>query len=158
MENTPSYHGKALSLEELDKALKELGLENDVHKYIEKRKQLSLKREENNYPNIELDVEVGEGKNYKKGEKVANRNAFGNAIADLAVLNKDKFPVVAVDCDLKPSVKLEKFEKVNPDGYIQIGIEEHNAATIAGALSISGVLTFCRFRVFGLDEVFNQQG
>ena len=58
MENTPSYHGKALSLEELDKALKELGLENDVHKYIEKRKQLSLKREENNYPNIELDVEV----------------------------------------------------------------------------------------------------
>jgi len=158
MENTPSYHGKALSLEELDKALKELGLENDVHKYIEKRKELSLKREENNYPNIELDVEVGEGKNYKKGEKVANRNAFGNAIADLAVLNKDKFPVVAVDCDLKPSVKLEKFEKVNPDGYIQIGIEEHNAATIAGALSISGVLTFfADFGVFGLDEVFNQQ-
>ncbi len=37
MENTPSYHGKALSLEELDKALKELGLENDVHKYIEKK-------------------------------------------------------------------------------------------------------------------------
>ncbi|HOB16183.1 MAG TPA: transketolase [Defluviitoga sp.] len=158
MENTPTYHGKALTLEELDKALKELELENDIQKYIEKRKQLPLKREEIKYSNIELDVEIGKAKIYKKGEKVANRNAFGNAIADIAVLNKDKFPVVAVDCDLKPSVKLEKFEKVNPEGYIQIGIEEHNAATIAGALSISGVLTFfADFGVFGLDEVFNQQ-
>lgn len=107
-----------------------------------------MKREEIKYSNIELDVEIGKAKIYKKGEKVANRNAFGNAIADIAVLNKDKFPVVAVDCDLKPSVKLEKFEKVNPEGYIQIGIEEHNAATIAGALSISGVLTFLRISAF----------
>ena len=158
MENTPTYHGKALSLEELDKALKELGLENDVEKYIEKRKQMSLQREKIIYPNIELDVEIGDSRVYKKGEKVANRNAFGNAIADIATLNKNKFPVAAIDCDLKPSVKLEKFEKVNPEGYIQIGIEEHNAATIAGAMSVSGALTFFSdFGVFGLDEVFNQQ-
>ncbi|PNR92827.1 transketolase [Petrotoga sp. 9PWA.NaAc.5.4] len=158
MENTPTYHGKALSLEELDKALKELGLENDVEKYIEKRKQMSLQREKIIYPNIELDVEIGASRVYKKGEKVANRNAFGNAIADIATLNKNRFPVAAIDCDLKPSVKLEKFEKVNSEGYIQIGIEEHNAATIGGAMSVSGVLTFFSdFGVFGLDEVFNQQ-
>nr|WP_233488516.1 transketolase [Petrotoga sp. 9PW.55.5.1] len=158
MENTPTYHGKALSLEQLDKALKELGLENDVEKYIEKRKKLSLKREKFSYANIDLDVDTGKPKIYNKGEKVANRNAFGNAIADIAGLNKDKFPVAAVDCDLKPSVKLEKFEKVNPEGYVQIGIQEHNAATIAGAMSVSGVLTFfVDFGVFGLDETFNQQ-
>nr|WP_249037260.1 transketolase [Petrotoga olearia] len=158
MENTPTYHGKALTKEQLSKALEELGLENDVEKYIERRKNMALTRDKLNYPNIELKVETGQPIVYEKGTKVANRNAFGNAIADLAKLNKDNFPVVAIDCDLKPSVNLGKFEKVNPEGYIQIGIEEHNAATIGGALSVSGVLTFfADFGVFGLDEVFNQQ-
>jgi len=158
MENTPTYHGKALNKEQLNKALEELGIENDVEKYIERRKNMSLTRDKLNYPNIELNVDTGQPTVYKRGEKVANRNAFGNAIADIAKLNMAKFPVVAIDCDLKPSVKLEKFEKVNPDGYVQIGIEEHNAATIGGAMSVNGVLTFFSdFGVFGLDETFNQQ-
>ncbi len=52
MENTPTYHGKALTKEQLNKALEELGLENDVEKYIEKRKNMALTREKINYPNI----------------------------------------------------------------------------------------------------------
>ncbi len=41
---------------------------------------------------------------------------------------------------------------------MECGVGEHNAATVAGALSISGVLAFwADFGVFGLDEVYNQQ-
>jgi transketolase len=63
-----------------------------------------------------------------------------------------------LDCDLVPSVKTGAFAKVRPEGFVQAGIGEHNAATVAGALSVSGVLAFwADFGVFGVDEVYNQQ-
>ena len=158
MENRHEYHGSPLNEKELEKALKELNVENDVEKYIEMRKKLTLERDSHNYNNVKLDVDTGKPIVYTRDTTTDNRSAWGNAVADLAVLNKSKFPVVTIDCDLKPSVKLAKFEKVNPEGYVQIGIQEHNAATIGGAMSTCGVLTFFTdFGVFGLDEVFNQQ-
>ena len=158
MENRHEYHGAALSDEELEKALKELNIENNIEKYKTMRENLSLKKVKVSYPNIKLDVELGTPIIYNKDKKIDNRSAFGNAVADLAKINKHKFPVAALDCDLLPSVKLAKFKEVNPEGYIQIGIQEHNAATIAGSMSTSGVLTFfADFGVFGLDEPFNQQ-
>ncbi|BBE31392.1 transketolase [Tepiditoga spiralis] len=158
MENRHEYHGSPLNETELEKALKELNVENDVKKYIEMRNKLTLERDSHNYNNVKLDVNTGKPIMYTRETTTDNRSAWGNAVADLAVLNKDKFPVVTIDCDLKPSVKLAKFEKVNPEGYVQIGIQEHNAATIGGAMSTCGVLTFFTdFGVFGLDEVFNQQ-
>ncbi|MGM0640560.1 MAG: transketolase [Thermotogota bacterium] len=158
MENRHEYHGAALSDDELEKALKELNIENDIEKYRVMRENLSLKKVKVSYPNIKLDVDQGTPTIYQKDKKIDNRSAFGNAVADLAKINKEKFPVAALDCDLLPSVKLAKFKEVNPEGYIQIGIQEHNAATIAGSMSTSGVLTFfADFGVFGLDEPFNQQ-
>lgn len=158
MENRHEYHGAALSDDELKKALNELGLENDIDKYRKMRKNLDLNKPNISYPNIKLNVDTGEPRIYEKDKKTDNRSAFGNALADIAKYNKDKFPVAALDCDLLPSVKLASFKNVNPEGYIQIGIQEHNAATIAGSMSTSGVLTFfADFGVFGLDEPFNQQ-
>ncbi|MDK2945684.1 transketolase [Geotoga petraea] len=158
MKNRHEYHGSPLSDDELDKALKELNIENDIEKYRKMRENLDLTKTKVSYPNIKLDVEKGKPRIYPKDKKIDNRSAFGNALADLAKENKNKFPIAALDCDLFPSVKLAAFKEVNPEGYIQIGIQEHNAATIAGALSTSGVLTFfADFGVFGLDEPFNQQ-
>ncbi|MDO7977642.1 transketolase [Oceanotoga teriensis] len=157
MENRHEYHGSPLSDEELEKALKELNIENDIQKFRTAREKLPLKKSEKNYPNEKLNVEYGTPITYEN-KKTDNRSAFGNALADIAKSNKEKFPVAAIDCDLLPSVKLGEFKKVNPEGYIQIGIQEHNAATISGSLSASGVLTFfADFGVFGLDEPFNQQ-
>jgi transketolase len=158
MENRHEYHGAALSDDELEKALNELNIENDVDKYKKIRENLNLEKAKVNYPNVKLDVDKGTSITYSKDKKIDNRSAFGNALADIAKINKEKFPIAALDCDLLPSVKLAAFKDVNPEGYIQIGIQEHNAATIAGSMSTSGVLTFfADFGVFGLDEPFNQQ-
>ncbi len=67
-------------------------------------------------------------------------------------------PVAVIDCDLKPSTKTDLFEHVEPDLFFQAGVQEHNAATVAGALSSQGVITFFGdFGVFGIDETYNQQ-
>jgi transketolase len=61
------------------------------------------------------------------------------------------------DCDLASSVKTAAFAKQFPDHFFQGGIQEHNTATIAGAISTLGLLSFfADFGVFGIDETYNQ--
>jgi transketolase len=63
-----------------------------------------------------------------------------------------------LDCDLAESVKTKALASARPEAFIECGVGEHNAATVAGALSVSGVATFwAGFGVFGCDEVYNQQ-
>ena len=64
-----------------------------------------------------------------------------------------------LDCDLAASVKTEAFAALRPEGFVECGVGEHNAATAGGALStVPGVLAFWSdFGVFGIDEVYNQQ-
>jgi transketolase len=65
--------------------------------------------------------------------------------------------MACVDCDLLPSVRTKPFLEALPGNFLQVGVQEHNAATIAGALSTNGVLTFFSdFGVFGFDETYNQ--
>ena len=82
IEGNESYHGKALSMEELDKALGELGIENDTEKYIQKRASSKAKPAEASknvhpLPNLNL----GNPIEYKVGEKAANRDVYGTALA-----------------------------------------------------------------------------
>ncbi|MGC8819851.1 MAG: transketolase [Fervidobacterium sp.] len=152
MEDKPDYHGKPLNKEELENALKQLGIENDVEKYIEMRKKLPIKTHEKIKLWYEVNINTGNVRIYDK--PADNRSALGRAIADLAVINDN---VVAVDCDLKGSVKLDFLDKERPDRIVELGVQEHNAAAIAGAMSSDGIITFfADFGVFGIDETFNQ--
>ena len=66
-------------------------------------------------------------------------------------------PIAVFDCDLATSVKVDGFESVQPDHFFQVGIQEHNAAAMAGALSADGVVSFfADFGVFGVCETYNQ--
>lgn len=152
MEDKPDYHGKPLNKEELEKALAQVGAENDVEKYIEMRKKLPVTAHEK--VKLYYDVKIDTGKPRVYDKATDNRSALGRAIADLAVTNDN---VVAVDCDLKGSVKLDFLDKERPDRIVELGVQEHNAATLAGALSADGIVTFfADFGVFGVDETFNQ--
>ncbi len=153
MENKYEYHGKALKEDQLEEALKELGIENDLEKYRKLRNGLIPDAEE---PDIEMpEINIGSSYIYTKETKTDNRSAAGKALADLGRLNEK---MAVVDCDLKSSVKTNSFEKERPENFIQTGIEEHNAATVAGALSICNILTyFADFGVFAVDETYNQQ-
>ncbi|HDN97618.1 MAG TPA: transketolase, partial [bacterium] len=159
MENQPKYHGKPLNEEEYKKAMEELGLSPSL---LDKYRKLREKKW--NYPERKFyfspEIEKGKPIIYSSGEKTDNRSAFGKALLDLAKLNakNTEYPIIVFDCDLASSVKTDLFQKEFPDRFFQVGVQEHNAATIAGASSVNGVVSFfADFGVFGVDETYNQQ-
>lgn len=152
MEDKPDYHGKPLTVEEFRKAIAQIGEENDVETYLNLRKTLPEVPYIKSRHRYQVHVNLGQPRVYEA--PTDNRSALGRAIADLALLNEN---VVAIDCDLKGSVKLDFLEKERPDRLLEFGVQEHSAATVAGALSIDGFITFfADFGVFGVDETFNQ--
>lgn len=157
MENKEKYHGSPVSESEYKEAMKVLGVDDRLDHYKEKRKgawgfQPSQERHD-------LKFDTGKPFTYSDEDKIDNRTAFGKALKDIADRNIPQGRLVsAFDCDLASSVKTSDFAKAYPDHFFQGGIQEHNTATAAGALSTMGVLTFfADFGVFGIDETYNQQ-
>jgi len=157
MEGRHIYHGKSLSVKEYEKAMAELGLSPQLDRYREKR-QAQWHFSRRSFPFSPVCIK-GEPIVYGKAEKVDNRTAYGKALADLGRLNKDRteYPFVVFDCDLATSVKTDLFEKEFPERFFQCGVQEHHAATVAGAISTDDVISFFSdFGVFGVDETYNQ--
>ncbi|MCD6575144.1 transketolase [Candidatus Aerophobetes bacterium] len=161
MEDKFQYHGKPLSVEECKRALKELGVDENLEKYFNLRKTTKppqIEFKEKTLP--EIDISPGKYIVYEKGEKVANRSAFGKALQSIGEANKTKkgkTPIAVFDCDLLGSVKTDEFAKSCAEWFFEGGIQEHNTAAVAGALSTQGVIVFFSdFGVFGVDETYNQ--
>ncbi len=160
MEGKEDFHGRALTLEEYKKASKELGVEDDLDRYRQIREKGTLPFPGREYPIEVPSIQIGNPRNYERDQKSDNRSAFGNALVDIAKANvreDSPLPFAVFDCDLASSVKTAGFAKQFPDHFFQGGIQEHNTATIAGAISALGLLSFfADFGVFGVDETYNQ--
>ena len=164
MENNAKFHGSALNIDDCRKALIELGESDNLAEYIDRRKQKfsikPLQTHKNNYITIK---NTGNAITYTREKNIDNRSAFGNALADIAKnynieIGGKKLPIAVFDCDLEGSVKTGSFRSLFPGHFFESGIEEHNTATISGAISTAGILSFfADFGVFGIDEVYNQQ-
>jgi transketolase len=153
MENQREYHGRALTEEENARALSELGLPNDIAKISRSRATCRPRQPRHNETETPA-VDVGQPKTYEK--ETHPREVFGSVLAEIAELNS-KVPMAVLDCDLAESVKSSQFAKVRSGSFFQAGVSEHTTATIAGALSISGVVAvWADFGVFAIDEVYNQ--
>jgi transketolase len=154
------FHGRALNLDEYKKAAQELGVEDDLDRYRKLREAGTLSYKGRKFPMEIASVKTGIARNYEKDQKLDNRSAFGNALVDLAKANfqgDGPLPMVVFDCDLAPSTKTTAFAKQFPNYFFQGGIQEHNTATTAGAISTLGLLSFfADFGVFGVDETYNQ--
>lgn len=155
MENKEKYHGSPLSDDQLAEALKELNVEIDVNG-LKKLREKFVAHPHPKLPVAQFNFELGSPRVYT--DKTDNRSAWGNAIADIAEMNKENNPLIAVfDCDLQGSVKTNAFEMHLPENFIQSGIMEHNTATMSGAMSFLGVQTFfADFGAFAIDETYNQ--
>ena len=158
IEDDFNYHGKALTPDELDKALKELGVENDMEELRAKRDAAVEQARCCAVPEgpARLDVNPGTPREYGPDDKIDGRGAWGKALADIAEANPD-LAVAVFDCDLLGSVKTGEFKKLRPDSFFQAGIQEHHTAVCAGACSVDAVLTWwADFGVFATDETYNQ--
>jgi transketolase len=157
IENNYEYHGKALSKIQYDHACLELSCTKSYSALSSIEKDCG----ENTKAALPVEYQVNCGKAvfYNAGQLIDCRTAFGEAMLELAEANKlnDAVVIAALDCDLAESVKLQEFGRLFPDNFIECGIQEHNAVTVAGALSRSGILTFFSdFGVFGIDETYGQ--
>ena len=160
MEGKEEFHGRALTLEEYKKAIAELGVEDNLDRYKQVRDWGTPSFAGRKYLVSSPSIQIGSPRSYEKGQKLDNRSAFGNALLDIAKANvqgSSPIPMAVFDCDLASSVKTAAFAKQFPDHFFQGGVQEHNTATIAGAISTLGLLSFfADFGVFGVDETYNQ--
>ncbi len=153
MEGNREYHGRALTAEESAKALAELGIENDIDGLREMRRS-KRSRTYDYYAAPLPELVTGSPSVYER--ETHPRAVFGDVLKDIASHNPHA-PLAVFDCDLVESVKTAGFAEIMPGSFFQAGVSEHSTATIAGALSINGVLAvWADFGVFAIDEVYNQ--
>lgn len=145
LEDKPGWHGKPLSPADLEKALKELGPVS-----LELRGEIG--RPEDLRPAVEKPEEVPPPA-YKKGELVATRKAYGNALARLA----GRYPaLVALDGDVKNSTFAETLAIQRPGRFFEIFIAEQNMVGVAIGLARRGKVPFASSFAAFLTRAFDQ--
>ncbi len=87
-------------------------------------------------------------------EKIATREAYGNALAELG----DTYPnLMVLDADLAAATKTGTFKKKFPDRFVDCGIAEGNMMLIAAGLSTTGVIPFAStFAMFAAGRAYEQ--
>src|SRR5262249_6054321 len=138
------WHGKALSREQMAKALDELG-ETANFPAVERRRvgQVSIS------PHSErtrLDV------NYRVGDHVATRHAFGKALEKLGQVDPT---IVALDGDVKNSTGMEAFAARFPERFFESFIAEQNMVGVALGLAVSGKIPYAATFACFLTRAFD---
>lgn len=148
LQDKDGWHGKPLNKEECAKAVAELqpSVKTGVGVPIPAPNQLPAP---NNaapaaYPALA----------YKAGDKVATREAYGNALARIGEVDPR---IVAMDGDTKNSTYAEKFFKKFPDRSTECFIAEQNLVGVATGFGTRGkvpfVSTFATFFTRAADQI-----
>ena len=86
-------------------------------------------------------------------EKIATREAYGNALAELG----DKYDFVVLDADLAAATKTGVFKKKFPERFFDCGIAEGNMMSVAAGLAAAGKVVFASsFAMFAAGRAFEQ--
>lgn len=87
-------------------------------------------------------------------KKIATREAYGKALAELATTDKD---LVVLDADLSKSTKTADFAAVAPERFFNAGIAEQNMIGVAAGLAACGKTPFVSsFAIFATGRAFEQ--
>ena len=87
-------------------------------------------------------------------DKIATREAYGNALAELGALNEN---IVVLDADLAEATKTCVFKKKCPDRFFDCGIAENNMFGVAAGLAAAGKIPFAStFAMFAAGRSFDQ--
>jgi len=129
VEDREGWHGKPLPADMAERAIIELGGERNM--------VVTGPRPEPKAPRIR-DVGNITMPRYETGQKVATRQAFGEA---LAAVGADP-AVVALDGEVGNSTFAELFLKAHPDRYFEMFIAEQQMIAAAAGLAARGYLPF----------------
>lgn len=87
-------------------------------------------------------------------KKIATRESYGNALAELGKLHED---IVVLDADLAAATKTGTFQKAFPERHIDCGIAECNMIGVAAGLAAAGRVPFASsFAMFAAGRAFEQ--
>ena len=90
---------------------------------------------------------------FKIGEKIATREAYGKALVELGA----DHDFVVLDADLAEATKTCYFAKAYPDRFFDCGIAEGNMVGIAAGLAAAGKMVFASsFAMFAAGRAFEQ--
>ena len=86
-------------------------------------------------------------------EKIATREAYGNALAEFG----EKYDFVVLDADLAAATKTGVFKKKFPERFFDCGIAEGNLISVSAGLAAAGKIPFAStFAMFAAGRAFEQ--
>ncbi|CAD5218101.1 unnamed protein product [Bursaphelenchus okinawaensis] len=149
VEDLEGFHGKPVSAEKADAIKSKLTSKDPLKWDVPKP----------NYDAPTVDLKLGQNKvgtpNYKLGDKVATRAAYGTALVKLAEQNSR---VISLDGDMRNSTFSEQLWKKIPQQYIECFIAEQQMVGAAIGLScrdraIPFASTFAAFLTRAADQI-----
>ena len=134
IENKDGWHGRALKADELQKALDEIPEQPlplvSIKKPHKQRNALDFTKPSKALPPLR----------YKKGELIATRSSYGDAIKRLAEADSS---VVVVDAEVGNSTFANAMEVFDESRFIESFIAEQNMIGISAGLSAKGQNVLC---------------
>lgn len=148
VENKNGWHGKTLSSEEAQKAIKDLGL-------IDKKLKGEIIKPKEDFKKVILSKEKKEISPilYKLGEKKATREAYGEALLKIFSQHPE---MVVLDAEVSNSTYAEIFKQVHPQRFFEMFIAEQNMVGTAVGLSRAGYLPFVSTFAAFFSRAFDQ--
>jgi transketolase len=131
MENELGWHGKAIGADQLEAATNELGGKSDIT--IEVAEPTAGSREPTGASGT-LSLP-----RYEVGDKVATRQAYGDALRALGAARPD---VVVLDAEVSNSTMSEVFKFAFPDRFFEMFIAEQQMVAAAVGMSVRGYVPF----------------
>ncbi len=149
LKDNESMHGKALTKDELAKAIGELGDVDDSLRFSLKTPEKYIPKEEaEGVPDLTVKTD------YTVGQEIATRDVYGKVLAQLAESN---LTIMALDGEVKNSTFSIDFKKAYPERFIECFIAEQNMVSVAVGLSrlkrTPFVSTFAAFFTRAADQI-----
>ncbi|MCI0633203.1 MAG: transketolase [Actinobacteria bacterium] len=127
LENAEGWHGKALSQDEAERAIAELGGSRDI--------QVSVRKPE---AGVAPAANGGPVRLPEYADAIPTRKAFGETLAALAA----RPDVVVLDAEVSNSTHTEDFQKQAPDRFVEGYIAEQNMIGMAVGMQALGKVAF----------------
>lgn len=136
MENKEDWHGKPVPKDKLEEALLQIPYQNtpemSINKPLKYKNSINVDNTKINYKKINF--------NFKKGQEIATREAYGDILFKLAKKNKS---IIVVDAEVKNSTFADSIEKISKERVIETFIAEQNMVDISLGMSKKGFDVYC---------------